>query len=374
MNRNIPKRRFKGYTEPWEELILGEVSEILAGGDVNKKKLKKTGEFPVIGNGLVNEGILGYYDFEYRISAPAVTVTGRGDVGFAKARFKNFTPVVRLLVVKYEGNSVFLENSLNLKNVYVESTGVPQLTVPQLGKYIIKIPNLDEQNLIGSFFKNLDKQIDKQGKKVEKLKNLKKAYLSEMFPAEGELSPKRRFKGFTEPWEEKKLEEVTVITMGQSPSSKNYSVNPSDYILVQGNLDMNNGKVIPRIWTCEVTKIAEKYDLLLSVRAPVGDIAITDYNVVIGRGVAAIKGNDYIYQYFVKLKFDNYWKNISSGSTFDSINSEDIRFLKIKIPCEKEQKLIGSFFKKLDDEINLEQKKLEKLKQLKQAYLEEMFV
>ena len=93
--------------------------------------------------------------------------------------------------------------------------------------------------------------------------------------------PAIRFKGFDEAWEQRKLGEIVKITMGQSPSSKNYTDNPNDHILVQGNADIKNGRVIPRVWTTQVTKQAEKNDLILSVRAPVGDIGKTDYNIVL---------------------------------------------------------------------------------------------
>lgn len=96
---------------------------------------------------------------------------------------------------------------------------------------------------------------------------------------------KIRFKKYNDVWENVKLTEKAPIVMGQSPDSKNYTDNPNDYILVQGNADMKNGRVVPRVWTTQVTKLAEKGDLILSVRAPVGDIGKTDYTVVLGRGV-----------------------------------------------------------------------------------------
>jgi type I restriction enzyme S subunit len=102
---------------------------------------------------------VGYYDDEFRITAPAVTVTGRGDVGYAQARNVNFTPVVRLLALKTKQNCDFIENAINRKNVIVESTGVPQLTVPQLENFIIEITSIDEQSKIGAFFSKLDNLI-----------------------------------------------------------------------------------------------------------------------------------------------------------------------------------------------------------------------
>lgn len=185
--------------------------------------------------------------------------------------------------------------------------------------------------------------------------------------------PEIRFPGFTEEWEERKLGEVVRITMGQSPNSANYTKNPQDYILVQGNADMKNSRVVPRVWTTQVTKQAEKGDLILSVRAPVGDIGKTDYDVVIGRGVAAIKGNDFIFHQLGKMKEDGFWSRFSTGSTFESINSNDIREALITTPSEEEQQKIGIFFTQFDDTIALHQRELELLKETKKGYLQKMF-
>ncbi|HFI0640810.1 TPA: restriction endonuclease subunit S [Streptococcus suis] len=187
--------------------------------------------------------------------------------------------------------------------------------------------------------------------------------------------PKRRFKEFEneDAWELRKLGEVAEIVMGQSPDSKNYTDNPSDKILVQGNADLKDGFVIPRVWTTQVTKTAEKGDLILSVRAPVGDVGKTDYDVVLGRGVAGIKGNEFIYHLLVKMKLFGYWTKLSTGSTFESINSDDIKNSIISLPTLPEQKAIGTFFSTLDQQITLHQRKLDKLKHVKQAYLSEMF-
>lgn len=189
------------------------------------------------------------------------------------------------------------------------------------------------------------------------------------------LVPKRRFKEFqnSDAWEQRELGEVVQITMGQSPLGSNYTENPSDYILVQGNADMKNGKVFPRIWTTQVTKTAEPDDIILSVRAPVGDVGKTDYNVVLGRGVAGIKGNEFIYQLLSKMKSDSYWGKYSTGSTFDAINSNDLKEANICIPSTNEQVQIGSFFRNLDQTIAFQQRKLEKMKSMKSAYLSEMF-
>lgn len=186
-------------------------------------------------------------------------------------------------------------------------------------------------------------------------------------------APELRFKGFTEDWEQCKLGDAVSVTMGQSPNGENYTENPNDNILVQGNADMQNGKVVPRVWTTQITKTAEPGDIILSVRAPVGDVGKTNFNVVLGRGVAGIKGNDYIYQYLIRMKEIGYWTRVSTGSTFESINSNDLKDAVINSPSQNEQYKIGEFFFKLDKTITLHQRKLNQLKDLKQAYLQQLF-
>ena len=185
--------------------------------------------------------------------------------------------------------------------------------------------------------------------------------------------PYIRFNKFDNEWFSKKLDLVSNVTMGQSPDSKNYTDNPNDYILVQGNADMQNGRVVPRVWTTQITKLAEKGDLILSVRAPVGDIGKTDYNVVLGRGVAAIKGNEFLFQLLTKMKQSHYWSKFSTGSTFESINSNDIKSAEIYLPSIEEQTAIGSLFHTLDDLLASYKVNLTNYQSLKANMLSKMF-
>ena len=176
-------------------------------------------------------------------------------------------------------------------------------------------------------------------------------------------------------WEQRKLGEICQVTMGQSPDGSTYSETPSDYILVQGNADLKDGWVSPRIWTTQKTKTADAGDLIMSVRAPAGAMGKTTYNVVIGRGVAGIKGNEYIYQYLVKMDLDSYWKKLASGSTFESIKSEDINRAEFMMPRDiDEQDRIGEYFRNLNHLIALHQCKLKLLKQIKQSMENGLFI
>ena len=223
------------------------------------------------------------------------------------------------------------------------------------------VPQFSEQRKIGEYFANLDHLITLHQREYEKLHNIKKSMLEKMFPKNGSNVPEIRFKGFTEAWEQRKLGDVVQITMGQSPDGSTYSDEPSDYILVQGNADLQNGWVCPRIWTTQITKKADAGDLIMSVRAPAGAMGKTAYNAVIGRGVAAIKGNEFIYQLLVKMDAGGFWKILSCGSTFESLNSENIKNAEVKIPTTAEQIKIGGYFQQLDHLITLHQRKWKRI-------------
>lgn len=179
----IPEIRFKGFNDDWEQRKLGEEAiELIAGGDIDKSKSVDNGKYPIYANALTNEGIIGYYNNYYRVKAPAVTITGRGEIGHAIARNIDFTPVVRLLSLKTKHNNIFLANAINQLNAVSESTGVPQLTVPQVEKYELKFPKeISEENKIGKLFNNLDNLITLHQRKLENLKNIKKSLLEKMF-------------------------------------------------------------------------------------------------------------------------------------------------------------------------------------------------
>ena len=146
--------------------------------------------------------------------------------------------------------------------------------------------------------------------------------------------------------------------MGQSPDGSTYSETPSDYILVQGNADLKDGWVLPRIWTTQKTKAADAGDLIMSVRAPAGAMGKTAYNVVLGRGVAGIKGNEFIYQSLLKMDSDGFWKKLAAGSTFESINSDAVNGAELIVPQDMdEQSKIGAYFLSLDHLITLHLRK-----------------
>ncbi|MDR2967940.1 MAG: restriction endonuclease subunit S [Methanobacteriaceae archaeon] len=185
--------------------------------------------------------------------------------------------------------------------------------------------------------------------------------------------PELRFKEFSGEWKRNHLGNICKVQMGQSPSSKNYTENPKDTILIQGNADLIKGKVVPRIFTTEITKISESNDIIMTVRAPVGDLAINEFNACIGRGVCSIKANEFIYHLLHHIKERNLWAKFSQGSTIDSVNSKDINNLKIKIPLKEEQDKVANFLSKIDEKIAILEDKLQLWETYKKGIMQQLF-
>ena len=237
----------------------------------------------------------------------------------------------------------------------------------------INLPSKEEQEKIASFFSLIDDKISLQGEKVEALKDYKKGMMQKIFSRE------LRFKdddGRDYPeWEDKKLGDIANITMGQSPSSSCYNEEYIGLPLIQGNADIKDRKTEPRVYTSEITKTCDIGDIIMSVRAPVGAISMSLHNACIGRGVCSIKPKysvEYVYQFL--LKHESKWSQVSQGSTFESVNSNDIKSLKIPFPNLDEQKKIGNFLGNIDNKIEKEQEKLDSLNEYKKGLLQQMFV
>ncbi|MDG4512750.1 restriction endonuclease subunit S [Streptococcus suis] len=371
-DKNIPKRRFKEFenADAWELRKLGDtVIEIIAGGDIDKNKVVEFGKYPIYANSHSGDGIVGYYDDFYRVNGPAVTVTGRGEVGFAKARETDFTPVVRLLAIRSKHNHCFLENAINLHGVTVESTGVPQLTVPQLSAYRIYFPyDIQEENQIGTFFSTLDQQITLHQRKLDKLKSVKQAYLSEMFPAEGERVPKRRFPGFTDAWELQNVGEICRISTGKSNTQDREEQGKFPFYVRSPIIEKS-------------TKYLFDEEAVLTVGDGVGTGKVFHYvhgkydlHQRVYRMFSFTHVNaKYFYYYFSKKFFDRVMAMTAKNSV-DSVRLEMISDMEITIPQLEEQEKIVKILSTLDQQITLHQRKLEKLKNLKKALLNELFV
>ena len=239
----------------------------------------------------------------------------------------------------------------------IQVGALPSYNLSDVESITVSLPStMDEQRQIGECLCNINDLITLHQRKYDKLCAVKKSMLDKIFPKPGEVEPEIRFAGFTDPWEQRKLGEIAPVTMGQSPNGACYTDNPNDVVLVQGNADLKDGWVSPRVWTTEITKTAKSGDLIMSVRAPVGAMGKTAYDVVLGRGVAGIVGNEFLFQALSKKEAEGYWSTVSAGSTFDSINGDELRSTPIDCPrSETECEAIGNCLSKVDHLITLHQ-------------------
>lgn len=237
----------------------------------------------------------------------------------------------------------------------------------------VNIPLLKEQEKISKFLTTVDKKITNLKNTITSLENQKKGLLQQIF------SQKLRFKdenGNNYPnWEKKKLEDISNITMGQSPDSDFVNTEKIGTPFLQGNAEFTNKYPIEKYWCTKPQKIANPTDILLSVRAPVGAINIANKKFCIGRGLSAISFN--CNKLFGKYNLEfNLFQLIkkSQGSTFSSINKKDISEVILFIPCLEEQTKIADFLSAFDRKLKNQKAQLEHWKQIKKGLLQQMFV
>lgn len=377
-----PKIRFKGFEGEWKAQSLSDHNfSIIAGGDVDKKLLQNNGKYPVIANALTNDGILGYYMDSFRVNGPAVTVTGRGDIGVAIARHYSFTPVVRLLSIKSNHNVDFLANAINCYKAAKESTGVPQLTTAKLQEYRIPIPKeMDEENAIASYFTSLDSQISVSTSRLAALKQVKAASLQAMFPQEGETVPKIRFKGFEGEWKKVKADSI-FKTFNEK--------NRSDLPVLSATQDrgmVTRESIGYNIFHDTSNEATYKHILpgqfVIHLRSFQGGFAHSEIEGIASPAytIMDFKNKD--------LYHDYYWRYVFMSKEFikrlelitygirdgRSISYDEFKEMSFLVPSKEEQIKIASYLKNLDRQISLQSQRLEKLKQIKSACLDKMFV
>jgi type I restriction enzyme S subunit len=379
-----PRLRFKEFTSNWQEKKLGEISNFL---DSTRKPIKESdrakmkGDFPYYGaSGIIDfvndyifddEIILLGEDGENIVSRNlplAFRVSGKCWVNNHAHVIKPFDNI----------NIDFLTHSLERISYkeYNSGTAQPKLNQEVCKSIPLKIPLQNEQTKIASFLSAVDEKITQLTKKHELLSQYKKGVMQKIF------SQELRFKaddGSDYPdWEEKKLEQVAFINMGQSPDSSSYNSEGNGAPLIQGNADIKNRVTTPRAWTSEPTKICSENDIILTVRAPVGAVAKSNIQACIGRGVCAITpmantSKEYLYQLLVWYESFK-WLSIEQGSTFTAVSGTDIKGIECPTPSLSEQYKIANFLSAIDDKIQNVQAQLDATKQYKQGLLQQMFV
>ncbi|OPZ92584.1 MAG: EcoKI restriction-modification system protein HsdS [Firmicutes bacterium ADurb.Bin419] len=265
----------------------------------------------------------------------------------------------------------------------MQGTKISSISKSALQNTDILYPDSEQEQLqIGQFFQSLDNLITVHQHKLEKIKSLKSAYLSEMFPAEGERDPKRRFAGFTSAWEQKKLKDISTYSNGGSfendvKEKGRYELITLKSVDMSGNL-VHSGRYVD----IEVpTLIKGTLVMILSEQSP-GLLGMTaqipkDNAYVLNQRVAEIRPNQNVDGYFLSMAINRnqqYFSRCGAGTKVQNISKSNVENYEFLCPLLEEQQKIGTFFKCLDNLITLQERKLEKLQNIKKAYLNEMFI
>lgn len=395
--KNVPKLRFKGYEDAWEQRKLGTAIDVKSGKDY---KHLDEGDVPVYGTGgymlSVSEAL------ENTRDAIGIGRKGTIDKPFVlKAPF--WTVDTLFYCIPKENNSLSflysLFQSINWK-LYDESTGVPSLSKTAIDGVTIKLTSEDEQSSIGECFESVDNLITLHQRKYDALKSMKKTLLSKMFPKNGEDVPEIRFKGFTDAWEQRKLGEVldfSLKTNSLSRSMLNYeegelkNIHYGDILMDYGPILNFKTDTIPYITEGKVEEFTSQ--LLMNGDVVFADAAedesvgkaieingleeqclVSGLHTIVGR--PTIKFAERFLGYYINSNsYHNQLLPLMQGTKVSSISKTTLQKTMIIYPkVNSEQLKIGSFFYCLESIITLHQRKLEELKNMKKTLLQQMFV
>ena len=392
----VPELRFDGFTDDWEEHKLGEYVNFLNGRAYKQSELLDKGKYKVVRVGNFNTNDRWYYsDLELDQNKYAQ----KGDLLYLWAT--NFGPEIwseeKVIYHYHIWKLELLNNNLDKQYLYTwlvtdkerikqntNGTTMVHVTKGNMEQRDFQFPGLNEQQKIGSFFKQLDNTIALHQRKLDLLKEQKKGYLQKMFPKNGEKVPELRFAGFADDWEDRKLTNITSSYSGLTYSPTDIQ-DTGTFVLRSSNvknnqlIDADNVYVNPDIVNSNNVKVG---DVIVVVRngsrSLIGKHAIVNEempNTVIGAFMSAFRGENGNYINAL-LSTDNFQKEVhkSLGATINQITGKDFSMMIFPTPKFGEQQKIGAFFKQLDDTIALHQRKLDLLKEQKKNFLQKMFV
>lgn len=366
--------------EDWEENVIGSIGEPIMCRRILKSQTTSTGDIPFykigtfgkIADSYINASLWRYLITHYHYPKNGdVLLSAAGTIGRCVKFDGSPSYYQDSNIVWIDNDESKLKNSLlyylySSLNWNVDSSTISRLYNSNLKSTKIVFPNdLDEQERIAEALSDVDALIKELDALIEKKRMVLKATMQDL------LTARRRLPGFSDPWQDVKLENYSSITMGQSPSSNYYNTVGNGLPLIQGNADIFNRKSIIRNYTSQVTKTCESGDIIMSVRAPVGTVSIASNKSCIGRGVCAFKANKFLY--YMLLFMENRWSELSSGSTFDSVNGKQISEFKIFVPTSlSEQRAIAEILSDIDSEIAELEKKKEKYTSIRQGMMQQL--
>ena len=411
--RRVPKLRFPGFTEDWEQCKFSDLYEKISEKNDLSYSLDKiisvANMYYKSDAKVSNEEYLKTYNiFRYG----EIAFEGNKSKDFAYGRFVEntigdgiishvfevFRPIVKYDICfwKYYINYEPIMGKV-LSRCTKKTTMMTNLVAKDFLRETVLVPTLAEQNQIGTLLNALDKSITLHQRKLDNLKLKKKALLQKLFPKNGERYPELRFPGFTDAWEQRELDELvdvldgdrgknypkavdfevqghTLFLSASNVTNEGFSFKNNQYITKEKSDSMGNGRLV-------------EDDVIITSRGSLGHVAW--YNREIQRLMPHVRINSgmlilrkkvdismsYLQQFIKSYKGQNQISFISFGSAQPQLTKKDVQKVNIIYPVNlNEQIKIETYFSKLDDLITLHQRKLDHLQLQKKALLQQMFV
>ncbi len=387
-NEKKPALRFKGFTDPWEQRKLAEIANFSKGVGYSKNDLCEEGTPIILYGRLYTKYETSIFDVDTFVKEKAGSVYSKGGEVIVPASGETAEDISIASVVVKPG--ILLGGDLNVVSPTTEydsaflaltiSSGAAHEYLSSLaqGKSVVHLHNTDIQSVSAKFptkreqekihllFGKIDTLITLHQRKYEKLVNIKKSMLDKMFPKNGASVPEIRFKGFTDPWEQRKLGDLCVEFRSGEFISASDITETGEYPVFGGNglrgfTDRFNHDG-------EYTLIGRQGALCGNVNFAVGKSYFTEHAIA----VRADKKNQtrFLYYLFSTLDLGQY----SGQSAQPGLAVGNLVELKSTLPDKQEQEKISGVLTALDTLITLHQRKLEKLQNIKKSCLEKMFV
>ncbi|MCT3245969.1 restriction endonuclease subunit S [Lactiplantibacillus plantarum] len=413
VKKKVPELRFKGFTDPWVQRNLADLSDGFSYG-LNAAAKEYDGvhgylritdidevSHSFLPEGLTSPDVPEDQLTDYRMDEQSIVYartgasTGKTYIyrdSDGELYYAGF--LIRQKVNKETSAQFVYQNTLTKAweryvQVMSQRSGQPGINAQEVGRFELAIPERAEQDKIAHLFNSLDNLIAANQRKLDLLKEQKKGYLQKMFPKNGAKVPELRFAGFADDWEERKLgNELTLLKDGTHGTHQNVLEGP--FLLSAKNI--KNGKIIideitdRKISVEEYNSIHKKFslekgDVLLTIVGSIGETAIIEnpIGITFQRSVAYLRPSHTILSQFLFTtingqKFQMELRKRQVVSAQPGIYLGDLSIIPILIPSVAEQEKIGSFFKQLDETIALHQRKLDLLKEQKKGFLQNMFV
>lgn len=394
--KNVPKLRFPGFTEPWEQRKLGEVFEQTANFvNPNEKEIELWSL--TVEDGLTskteryNREFLVKKDNNFKEVRPGEIVYNPmnmtlGAVGYnGMAKSVAVSGYYTTMITKKGHDSYYINTwlkspqAISLYKTFATGSLIEKQRVQFSTLSIIPatFPEYEEQAKIGQYFSNLDHLITLHQRKLGHVKDLKKSMLQKMFPKNGELYPEVRFPGFTAAWEQRKLGEVATFINGRAYSQDELLDEGKYKVLRVGNFYTNDS------WYYSDLELPDKFyaqegDLLYTWSATFGPHIWHGNKVIYHYHIWKVELSDKLDKTFTLQLLEEDKANIlanKNGSTMVHITKEGMEQKQISIPSSvQEQAQIGAYFEQLDNLITLHQRELDHLQLLKKGMLQQMFV